>query len=165
MRLRQLSITDSKGVNWSKLWEMVKDREAWHVAVHGVTKNQIRFSNWTTRWCSGFRFRSFSYDHNENNSLEKIIKWEKGYHGNHPNSQVSVFKTNVESRLYVALEYFSALFGTIIWVEVTQLLLGSSPLYTSLRGFVWVLLPSLNKNLPYWTGLPWSYLQRVNAPH
>ena len=28
-----------KGRELSKLWEMVKDREAWHVAVHGVTKS------------------------------------------------------------------------------------------------------------------------------
>jgi len=32
-------ITDSMDMNWSKLQEMVKDREAWHAAVHGVTKS------------------------------------------------------------------------------------------------------------------------------
>ena len=31
----------------SELWEMVKDREAWHAAVHGVTKSWTRLSNWT----------------------------------------------------------------------------------------------------------------------
>ena len=34
------SITDSINMNLSKLWEMVKDREAWHAAVYGVTKSQ-----------------------------------------------------------------------------------------------------------------------------
>ena len=32
----------------SKLWEIVKNREAWHAAVHGVTKSQTRLSNWTS---------------------------------------------------------------------------------------------------------------------
>ena len=32
----------------SKLQERVKDREAWHAAVHGVTKSQAQLSNWTT---------------------------------------------------------------------------------------------------------------------
>ena len=34
------SITNSMDMNQSKLWEIVKDREAWHAAIHGVTRSQ-----------------------------------------------------------------------------------------------------------------------------
>ena len=34
-------ITDSMDMSFNRLWEIVKDREAWHAAVHGVLKSQI----------------------------------------------------------------------------------------------------------------------------
>ena len=48
-RMRQLdSIIDSVGISLRKFWEIVKNIEAWHAAVHGIAKSRTQLSDWTT---------------------------------------------------------------------------------------------------------------------
>ena len=51
------SITNSMDRNLSKLWDIVKVREAWHAAVHVVSKSQTQLSDQTTSVWHGDRWR------------------------------------------------------------------------------------------------------------
>ena len=59
------SITDSMDMNLSKLQEIVKDRRAWHAAVHRAVKSRTWFSDWTTTMMGNFQFYHWTFGYYE----------------------------------------------------------------------------------------------------
>ena len=62
------SIIDSVDISLSKLWKIVKDREAWCAVVHGVTKNRTQLSDFT------FTFHFYALE-KEMATHSRVLAW------------------------------------------------------------------------------------------
>ena len=69
-RMRWLDgFTDSMAMRLSRLWETVKDRDAWCAAAHGVTESRTQLRDWTTTTCFQEPYHGEKHTHTQSGRL------------------------------------------------------------------------------------------------
>ena len=114
-RMRWLDgIADSAEMSFSKFREMVKDREAWHAAVHGVAKSRTQLSDWTTTTYTNKNIWN-RRQHLVNDSFKrlgksyKLIKLQKAYlMGTRNPAQFPVLNYQVKSQLSTVMVFLKS---------------------------------------------------------
>ena len=107
-------ITELMDMSLRKLQETVKDKEAWHAAVHGVPKSQTWLSDWTTTWfpllCRNLGLIGTHCDWGQEETGQQRIRWLDGI----TNSKDMNF-----SKLWVILKDRQAWRAIVYWVAMS----------------------------------------------
>jgi len=78
-RMRRLDgITDSMAMRLSRLWEMVKDGDAWCAAAHGVTESRTQLRDWTTTPCFQEPYHGKKHTHTKRDRLWLYYSFSNG---------------------------------------------------------------------------------------